>query len=175
MITTAPAGPRCHTVADSPVGPLTLVAAGGTLAGLYMHRQRHHPPTEAFGVPDATVFAEAVRQLHAYFAGQLTEFELPLTLTGTAFQRRVWTALGEIPYGETVSYGQLADRIGKPTAARPVGLAVGRNPIGIIIPCHRVVGSTGKLTGYAGGLSRKQYLLDLERDDTATGGWSASR
>ena len=154
---------RAHTVVDSPVGPLTLVAVEGTLTGLYMQQQRHRPAPETFGEPDATLFDAALDQLREYFAGQRTTFDLPMTLHGTAFQRRVWAALGDIPYGETVSYGQLADQIGQPTASRAVGLANGRNPIGIIVPCHRVVGATGSLTGYGGGLERKQHLLDFER------------
>jgi methylated-DNA-[protein]-cysteine S-methyltransferase len=158
---------RTHTVLDSPVGPLTLVAVDGTLAGLYMHRQRHRPPEETFGEPDSAPrtgpFAEAASQLRAYFDGHRTHFELPLLLTGTPFQQRVWTALRDIPYGETISYGELADRIGQPTAARAVGLANGKNPIGVIVPCHRVVGSTGDLTGYGGGLATKRHLLDFER------------
>lgn len=154
---------RTHTVVDSAVGPLTLVAAGGTLTGLYMHRQRHRPPAETFGEPDAGPFTEVASQLRAYFDGRLTDFDLPMILAGTPFQRRVWAALRDIPYGETITYGQLADRIGQPTAARAVGLANGRNPIGIIVPCHRVVGSTGDLTGYGGGLPTKRYLLAFER------------
>jgi methylated-DNA-[protein]-cysteine S-methyltransferase len=154
---------RTHTVIDSPVGTLTLVATGGVLSGLYMFQQRHRPPAEIFGEPDAALFTEPARQLHAYFAGELIDFDLPLALAGTPFQRRVWTALRDIPYGQTISYGQLADRIGQPTAARAVGLANGKNPIGIIVPCHRVVGSTGALTGYGGGLERKQHLLAFER------------
>jgi methylated-DNA-[protein]-cysteine S-methyltransferase len=154
---------RAHTVVDSPVGPLTLVAVDGTLAGLYMQQQRHRPAPETFGEPDATPFDAALDQLREYFAGQRTRFDLPMALHGTAFQQRVWAALQDIPYGETVSYGQLADRIGQPTASRAVGLANGRNPIGIIVPCHRVVGATGSLTGYGGGLERKQHLLDFER------------
>lgn len=153
---------RVHTVVDSSLGTLTLVAANGTLAGLYLDRQRHRPPAETFGEPDPTPFTEVIRQLEEYFAGHRTEFNLPITLAGTPFQRTVWTALREIPYGETASYGQLAERIGRRGAARAVGLAVGRNPIGIIVPCHRVVGATGDLTGYAGGLERKQHLLDFE-------------
>ncbi|HEX4245986.1 MAG TPA: methylated-DNA--[protein]-cysteine S-methyltransferase [Acidimicrobiales bacterium] len=154
---------RMHTVIDSPVGPLTLVAADGVLCGLYQHEQRHRPVTDAFGQPDGTAFAEATDQLEAYFGGRRAQFDLPLAVVGTAFQQRVWGALPEIPYGETVSYGQLAQRIGHPAAPRAVGLANGRNPISIIVPCHRVVGSTGQLTGYGGGLERKQFLLDLER------------
>jgi methylated-DNA-[protein]-cysteine S-methyltransferase len=154
---------RTHTVVDSPVGSLTLVAVNGTLAGLYMHRQRHRPPAETFGEPDTEPFTEATNQLRAYFDGQRTDFDLPMVFAGTPFQQRVWTALRDIPYGETITYGQLADRIGQPTAARAVGLANGKNPIGIIVPCHRVVGSTGHLTGYGGGLPTKQHLLDFER------------
>jgi len=154
---------RVHTVVDSPVGPLTLVAAGRALIGLYMDQQRHRPPAEAFGEPYCTPFTEAIRQLEEYFAGHRTEFDLPITLGGTPFQRTVWAALRKIPYGETVTYGQLAERIGRPRAVRAVGLANGRNPIGIIVPCHRVVGATGGLTGYGGGLERKQHLLNVER------------
>jgi methylated-DNA-[protein]-cysteine S-methyltransferase len=154
---------RTHTVVESPVGPLTLVAVDGTLAGLYMRRQRHRPPAETFGEPGTEPFTEVADQLRAYFDGRLTRFDLPMVFAGTAFQKRVWSALQDIPYGETISYGQLADRIGQPTAARAVGLANGKNPIGIIVPCHRVVGSTGDLTGYGGGLPTKQRLLALER------------
>lgn len=161
------AGPHpTHAVLDSPVGPLTLVAAGGALTGLYMERTRYPLAPQALGGPAslaAAPFAEAQRQLEAYFAGQLTEFELPLALHGTAFQRRVWAALRRVRYGETVSYGQLADRIGAPAASRAVGLANGRNPVSIIVPCHRVVGADGGLTGYGGGIERKRFLLDLER------------
>jgi methylated-DNA-[protein]-cysteine S-methyltransferase len=152
-----------HTVQDSPVGPLTLVALDGKLSGLYMNLQRHRPPEATFGEPDPTPFTEVIRQLDEYFGGQRTEFDLPMNLVGTPFQRTVWAALQEIPYGETRSYGQLAERIGRPGAARAVGLANGRNPIGIIVPCHRVVGASGDLTGYGGGLERKQHLLDFER------------
>jgi len=148
---------------DSPVGPLTLVATGGALSGLYMEQQRYRPGEETFGERDDSLFAEAVEQLAEYFAGDRTEFDLPLALSGTVFQRTVWSALREIPYGETVSYGEIAMRIGRPTAARAVGLANGKNPVGIIVPCHRVVGSTGDLTGYGGGLDRKRHLLDFER------------
>ncbi|MFD7290158.1 methylated-DNA--[protein]-cysteine S-methyltransferase [Streptomyces sp. NPDC059863] len=151
-----------HTVIDSPYGPLTLVATDGALSGLYMVGQRHRPPGETFGEPDPGPFAEVVRQLGAYFDGELTEFDLPLRLNGTPFQRAVWAGLQRIPYGETRSYGELADSLGKPGASRAVGLANGKNPIGIIVPCHRVIGSTGGLTGYGGGLDRKQRLLVFE-------------
>jgi methylated-DNA-[protein]-cysteine S-methyltransferase len=154
---------RTHTLIDSPVGPLTLLAADGTLAGLYMDRQRYRPPQEAFGDRDDRPFAAAAEQLEDYFAGRRTEFDLPLALTGTPFQRRVWDLLRTIPYGRTASYGELAERLGRPTAARAVGLANGRNPVGIIVPCHRVVGARGDLTGYGGGLDRKRHLLAFER------------
>jgi methylated-DNA-[protein]-cysteine S-methyltransferase len=154
---------RVHTMVDSPVGPLTLVAVDGVLAGLYMNLQRHRPSEETFGAPDPAPFTEMIRQLAEYFDARRTQFDLPLTFVGTPFQRRVWAALREIPYGETMSYGQLAERIDRPGAARAVGLANGRNRIGIIVPCHRVVGAGGNLTGYGGGLDRKQYLLEFER------------
>ncbi|MFE2632305.1 methylated-DNA--[protein]-cysteine S-methyltransferase [Streptomyces sp. NPDC059374] len=153
---------RQHTVIDSPYGPLTLVADDGVLCGLYMTDQRHRPAEETFGPRDAAPFAQAEEQLEAYFAGTLREFTLPLRLAGTPFQRGVWDALRTIPYGETRTYGQLADALGKSGASRAVGLANGRNPIGIIVPCHRVVGASGALTGYGGGLPRKQRLLAFE-------------
>ncbi|WP_427918909.1 methylated-DNA--[protein]-cysteine S-methyltransferase [Streptomyces sp. cg40] len=152
-----------HTVVDSPYGPLTLVADDdGALCGLYMVDQRHRPPEESFGTPDDTAFTETTAQLQAYFAGELKEFTLELRLHGTPFQRTVWDQLRRIPYGETRSYGDLADALGNPGASRAVGLANGKNPIGIIVPCHRVVGANGSLTGYGGGLDRKQRLLDFE-------------
>ncbi|MGW5638797.1 methylated-DNA--[protein]-cysteine S-methyltransferase [Streptomyces sp. NPDC003832] len=154
---------RRHSVTDSPYGPLTLVADDGVLCGLYMTEQRHRPAEETFGARDDTLFADAEEQLEGYFAGELTEFTLELRLHGTPFQRTVWDQLRRIPYGETRSYGQLADALGKPAASRAVGLANGKNPIGIIVPCHRVVGADGGLTGYGGGLDRKRRLLDLER------------
>jgi methylated-DNA-[protein]-cysteine S-methyltransferase len=159
-----------HVIIDSPVGPLTLVAADGVLTGLYLDAPRsgsarHEPATEVLGAPGdpaAEPFSAAAAQLAEYFAGRLTEFTLPLAPAGTQFQRRVWAALQEIPYGETWSYGQLASKLGNPAGARAVGLANGRNPIAVVIPCHRVIGSDGSLTGYGGGLDRKRYLLDLE-------------
>ncbi|MEU2336095.1 methylated-DNA--[protein]-cysteine S-methyltransferase [Streptomyces sp. NPDC013172] len=152
-----------HTVTDSPYGPLTLVAEDGILCGLYMEEQRHRPPEETFGDRDDDLFAEAEEQLAAYFAGELKEFTVELRLNGTPFQRSVWGQLTRIPYGETRSYGELADALGNPQASRAVGLANGRNPVGIIVPCHRVIGANGNLTGYGGGLPRKQRLLDFER------------
>jgi methylated-DNA-[protein]-cysteine S-methyltransferase len=148
---------------DSPVGPLTLVCSDGVLSGLYLHEQRHRPAQDTFGTRDGRGFAQVVEQLAGYFRGELTAFDLPLRMTGSPFQQRVWAELRRVPYGQTRSYGQLALTIGSPTASRAVGLANGRNPISIIVPCHRIVGSTGRLTGYGGGLQRKQQLLDHER------------
>ncbi|MGX1914973.1 methylated-DNA--[protein]-cysteine S-methyltransferase [Streptomyces phaeochromogenes] len=157
-----------HTVIDSPYGPLTLVATDGVLSGLYMTDQRHRPPEETFGEPDDTPFAETIDELRAYFAGELKEFTVELHLDGTPFQRSVWERLRKIPYGETRSYGELADALGNPNASRAVGLANGKNPLGIIVPCHRVVGANGGLTGYGGGLERKRQLLDFERGEADT-------
>ncbi|MEE1930364.1 methylated-DNA--[protein]-cysteine S-methyltransferase [Streptomyces sp. TRM 70351] len=157
--------PRTYTVVDSPFGPLTLVAAGARLCGLYMHEQRHRPPQSAFGTPAdgvTGVHATAAAQLAEYFAGRRTVFTVPLALSGTPFQRTVWEALPTIPHGRTVTYGELAARVGNPAASRAVGLANGRNPVGVIVPCHRVVGANGALTGYGGGLERKRRLLDHE-------------
>ncbi|MFD4549355.1 methylated-DNA--[protein]-cysteine S-methyltransferase [Streptomyces sp. NPDC058466] len=151
-----------QTVIDSPYGPLTLVATDGVLSGLYMVGQRHRPPEETFGERDETPFGEAIDQLRAYFAGELKEFTLELRMDGTPFQRGVWDQLRQIPYGEIRSYGELAESLGNPAASRAVGLANGKNPIGIIVPCHRVVGANGSLTGYGGGLDRKKRLLDFE-------------
>ncbi|MFI5981873.1 methylated-DNA--[protein]-cysteine S-methyltransferase [Streptomyces sp. NPDC051555] len=170
---TADTTSRQHTVVDSPYGPLTLVATGGTLSGLYMTGQRHRPPEESFGVRVAATeepFPAVAAQLTAYFAGERTDFDLPLRLEGTDFQRGVWDQLTRIPYGETWSYGELAAKLGKPNASRAVGLANGKNPIGIIVPCHRVIGASGSMTGYGGGVERKVRLLEFEsgRAGTAT-------
>jgi methylated-DNA-[protein]-cysteine S-methyltransferase len=158
-----------HTVIDSPYGPLTLVADDGVLCGLYMTDQRHRPPEETFGTPDDTPFAAAREQLAAYFAGELKDFTLDLRLRGTPFQRRVWDELRRIPYGETRSYGELAASLGSPGASRAVGLANGRNPIGIVVPCHRVVGAGGSMTGYSGGIEHRRRLLAFERGADGTG------
>ena len=149
----------------SPVGVLTLVASERGLAAILWPDDR--PGRVRLGAveeaPDQPVLREAERQLAEYFAGRRTEFDLPLAPAGTPFQQRVWAALRAIPFGQTVSYGQLADRIGRPTAARAVGAANGRNPISIIVPCHRLVSSTGGLISYGGGLERKAWLLAHER------------
>lgn len=164
MFASTVTGVRVHTVIESPVGELALVAQDGVLAGLYMTGQRHRPADATFGERDAAPFGAVIAQLAEYFDGTRTGFELPLSpVGGTPFQRAVWDALREIPYGETVSYGELAEQIGRPGASRAVGLANGKNPIGIIVPCHRVIGSTGGLTGYGGGLERKRHLLEFER------------
>lgn len=152
-----------HRTIDSPIGPLTLVVDDqGHLTGLYSRGQRHHPDPAGLGVPDPTAAAEAVRQVSEYFAGTRDTFDLDLRPAGTAFQRRVWDLLCQIPAGARTSYGELARLLGSPQASRAVGAAVGRNPISIIIPCHRVVGGDGSLTGYAGGIERKRWLLDHE-------------
>lgn len=146
---------------DSPVGPLTLAGRNGRLGHLRMVDQTYEPDRRGWQ-PDADAFPDAVDQLVAYFAGDLTTFDLDLELGGTPFQRRVWEALCTIPYGQTRSYGEIAAQIGSTGAFRAVGMANGRNPIGIIVPCHRVIGASGGLTGYGGGLDRKRALLDLE-------------
>jgi methylated-DNA-[protein]-cysteine S-methyltransferase len=156
---------QCRTV-DSPVGPLTLAGRDGRLRHLRMVDQTYEP-SRAHWAPDDSAFADAVAQLEAYFAGELIEFALDLELMGTEFQRRVWAALLTIPYGETRSYGQIALQIGSPSASRAVGLANGHNPVGIIVPCHRVIGANGSLTGYGGGIDRKRSLLELERNRMA--------
>ena len=155
--------PFVYRTIDSPVGPLTLAGSGSTLFHLRMTDQTHEPDRSDWQAAGPGAFDRAVKQLEAYFAGELTDFELELELVGTDFQRRVWAALQTIPYGETRSYGQIAEQIGSPGASRAVGLANGRNPISIIVPCHRVIGSSGGLTGYGGGVDRKRTLLGLEK------------
>ncbi|MEJ3656772.1 methylated-DNA--[protein]-cysteine S-methyltransferase [Actinomycetes bacterium KLBMP 9759] len=151
-----------HTVIESPVGPLTLVATGGVLSGLYMDRQMYLPAASTFGEPDPSCLPDVRAELEAYFAGDLTTFTVPLAPRGTPFQQTCWNALMEVRFGETATYGELAIRIGRPTAARAVGMANGRNPISIIIPCHRLIGSDGSPTGYGGGIERKLALLAHE-------------
>jgi methylated-DNA-[protein]-cysteine S-methyltransferase len=153
---------RSFTTIESPVGRLTMTAREGVLDGLSMDGQRHAPAADPAMVRDAGPFTGLIMQLEDYFAGRAVEFDIPLSLAGTEFQRRVWTALREIPHGETISYGELARRLGMPGASRAVGLANGRNPIAIVIPCHRVIGADGSLTGYGGGLERKAWLLRHE-------------
>jgi methylated-DNA-[protein]-cysteine S-methyltransferase len=160
-----PAPQRTHVIVSSPIGPLTIVAQDGAIAALYMDSQRHAPGPERLGLPGDPgdePFAAAAAQLAGYFSGARTEFDLPLAPAGTDFQCRVWAGLLAIPYGQTISYGELARRVGSPAASRAVGLANGRNPIAIVVPCHRVIGSDGSMTGYGGGLDRKRFLLALE-------------
>jgi len=147
---------------DSPIGPLALAGPGRALTNLRMLDQTYEPDRSDWML-DEQAFPDAVDQLGAYFAGQRTDFDLELNLVGSEFQRRVWRALLTIPYGETRSYGQIAEQIGAAGAARAVGLANGHNPIAIIVPCHRVIGASGSLTGYGGGLDRKRSLLDMEK------------
>lgn len=151
---------------NSPIGLLTLAGQGQALTNLRMVDQTYEPSRTGWS-PNPHAFNDAVDQLNAYFAGELTTFELELDLRGPAFQRRVWQALLTIPFGETRSYGEIAEQIGAPGAARAVGLANGHNPIAIVVPCHRVIGASGSLTGYGGGLDRKRSLLALERRHTS--------
>jgi methylated-DNA-[protein]-cysteine S-methyltransferase len=156
-----------HAVVDSLIGPLTLVRDDDGLAGLYFPEHWTHPDQASFG-PDVDPsedhgFDEAITQLTEYFAGERREFDLPLNPCGTEKARQVWKLLAEVPYGQTTTYGELAGKVGGDISPRAIGGFVGHNPLSIFIACHRVVGSTGKLTGYAGGLHRKQYLLELER------------
>jgi methylated-DNA-[protein]-cysteine S-methyltransferase len=150
-----------HFLMESPIGTLTLVKTDGVLSGLYMG----HPDlrTEQLGSQAGSGFEDVVHELEEYFARKRTVFTVPIAPEGTTFQQRVWSELQTIPYGETRSYSQLADAIGKRSAMRAVGAANGRNPISIIVPCHRVIGRDGTLVGYGGGLERKRFLLDLEQ------------
>lgn len=154
-------------ILPSPIGELTVTADADGITGLYMEGDAHAlasaPPT------DNPLLAKARDQLDAYFAGRLTEFDLPLSLKGTPFQQRVWSRLQTIPFGRTTSYGALAATLGQPTAMRAVGLANGRNPVSIIVPCHRVIGADGSLTGYGGGIERKRWLLAHEQAVAARG------
>jgi methylated-DNA-[protein]-cysteine S-methyltransferase len=156
-----------HVVIDSPIGPLTLVRDDDGLTGLYYPGHWTNPAATSFGpqveAGDDDGFAQAITQLNEYFAGERHDFDLPLNPLGSARALRLWQLLAEIPYGQTTTYGALARRIGGGISPRAIGGFVGHNPLSIFIPCHRVVGSTGKLTGYAGGLDRKQYLLELEK------------
>ena len=156
--------PPVQTTFNSPLGPVIVAATDQGLAGVWFDGQRHLPDTSTWRVdPLHPMLVRAVQQLSEYFAGERTAFDLPLDLHGgTAFQQSVWHALLQIPRGTTTSYGAISSRIGKPAAVRAVGAAVGRNPISVIVPCHRVLGSDGSLTGYAGGLDRKGARRKLE-------------
>lgn len=152
-----------HRIVDSPLGALTLAGAGDALTGVYFAAPAHPPRAVDLGSRVTTGFDAAIAQLTEYFAGRRMCFELPLRPHGSAFQQQVWNLVRAIPYGETRSYGQLATALGDPARSRAVGAANGQNPLAIIIPCHRVVGASGRLTGYGGGLARKRFLLDLEQ------------
>src|SRR3954449_2068230 len=165
---------RTHIVLPSPLGDLTVVADDGAITHLLMDAAKYRPEgPEAFGDvgdPADEPFAAASVQLAAYFTGALTEFDLPLAPRGDDFQQRVWALLREIPYGETRTYGALATRLGDRNLAQAVGSANGRNPIAVVVPCHRVIGADGSLVGYAGGLGRKRFLLALEEPPAADSG-----
>jgi methylated-DNA-[protein]-cysteine S-methyltransferase len=152
-----------YSLLESPIGELLLTGDGESLTGIWMQSHRSEwKKTTTLRRDDASL-ATARAQLAAYFAGERTEFDLPLAPEGTSFQRKVWRALCDISYGETISYGELARRIGQPTAARAVGLANGSNPLPIVVPCHRVIGADGSLTGFGGGIERKRWLLEHEK------------
>jgi methylated-DNA-[protein]-cysteine S-methyltransferase len=163
MTSTAGRAPAtAHTVLATTLGKLTLFRDGYSLTGLYFPRHWPRPDWAAAGVRSDEGFDEAALQLGEYLAGDRTGFDLPLKVRGCEFDRQVWDLVADVPYGETTTYGELAHRLGAGTDPRDVGAAVGRNPLCIIVPCHRVVGATGRLTGYAGGLDRKRALLEIE-------------
>lgn len=153
---------RTHTVIDSPIGELTLVNTDGVLSGVYMAEHRPAPDRTGFGEQVADGFDEAIAQFVEYFAGRRTRFTVPIAPAGTPFQQEVWESLKTIEYGTTRTYSEIALALGRPTAVRAVAAANARNPLCIIVPCHRVIGIGGKLTGYAGGIERKRFLLDQE-------------
>jgi methylated-DNA-[protein]-cysteine S-methyltransferase len=153
---------RWHTVASTPIGDLTIVRDADAVVGLYFPHHWYRPQPAAFGPREPDGFGEVVTQLEEYLSGERRVFTAPLRAEGPAWQRRVWDLVNEVPYGATTTYGALAARTGD-LDAKTVGVAVGRNPLCILVPCHRIVGHDGRLTGYAGGLARKRHLLDLER------------
>jgi methylated-DNA-[protein]-cysteine S-methyltransferase len=163
-----------HSIIATALGEIIIVAAGDSVVGLYFPQHWHKPTAETLGarvdVADDPLLSEAATQVIAYLDGARTSFDLPIATSGDAFQERVWAMLREIPFGATTTYGELAERLGNKAMAQLVGQAVGRNPISIIIGCHRVIGRNGSLTGYAGGLRRKQMLLALEEPAPASVG-----
>lgn len=163
-----------HARVDTPLGELTLVADAAMLVGVYFAHHWRRPAEATFGalvdLTDDKVLAAAGAQIVDYLCGRRTSFDLPTRAEGDDFQRRVWSLLVEIPYGTTTTYAAVADRLGDKTLAQRVGQAVGRNPLSIVVPCHRVIGSGGSLTGYAGGLQRKRWLLELEQPAEVRGG-----
>jgi methylated-DNA-[protein]-cysteine S-methyltransferase len=153
-----------YTRLETPIGTLLATAKDGTLTGLYFDRGRHVPPIGDDWIEDSNAkpFDECARQVREYLHGDRRSFDLPLAPEGSAFQRKVWIEIARIPYGRTITYAELAKRAGAPGSARAAGAATGRNPISIVVPCHRVVGADGSLTGYAGGVARKAKLLEIE-------------
>jgi methylated-DNA-[protein]-cysteine S-methyltransferase len=161
---------RWHTVVESNLGDLTLVRDTEGLRGLYFPHHWYRPNPLTFGPRRDQGFDETIHQLTEYLDGHRRHFELTLVLDGDRVHCQVWGLVGQIPYGDTTTYGQLAARIGGGITAQQVGAAVGRNPLSIIVPCHRVLGRSGKLTGYAGGIGRKRHLLEIERDQASLSG-----
>jgi methylated-DNA-[protein]-cysteine S-methyltransferase len=161
-----------HTLLATPLGELTVVRRADALTGLYFPGHWPKPDRASFGARTGRGFEKVARQLGEYLAGQRDTFDLRLEPRGTPFQRRVWDLIAQLPYGRTTSYGELARRLGGDATPQEVGAAAGSNPLSILIPCHRVIGSTGKLTGYAGGLARKRALLDLEQPENLLPGTS---
>jgi methylated-DNA-[protein]-cysteine S-methyltransferase len=162
MLTATDSRSLFYTSIDSPIGELLLLGDDEALHGLYMQDGRKPARIAPRWKRSVAPFTDVQTQLREYFAGERVVFDTPLAMHGTLFERQVWRALVDIPYGETVSYGEIATRVGQPSAARAVGLANGRNPIAVIVPCHRVIGADGTLTGYGGGFERKRLLLELE-------------
>jgi methylated-DNA-[protein]-cysteine S-methyltransferase len=163
-----------HTVIESPLGELTLVANDDALTGVYFRHHWHPPAAAALGYyAEATadeLFGRAKKQLDEYLVGERTQFDLPVAPVGEPSQQRIWDLLADIAYGQTITYGELAAKLADGTTAYEVGQVVGRNPLSIVVPCHRVVGKNGALTGYAGGLKRKRFLLNLEEPVPAAAG-----
>ena len=163
MLTMVALQRRTHAVLESPIGPLTAVREGDELVGLYFDDPARPVPAERLGMRQEGAFADVAAQLAEYFAGERREFALHLHPTGNDFQLAVWDQMTRIPYGETRTYGELARAVGDPGAAQAVGTACGRNPLPVVVPCHRVIGADGSLVGFGGGLHRKRFLLDLEQ------------
>lgn len=160
----APTMPARHTTITSELGDLTIVARGATVVGSYFPRHWYRPDPASFGPSSDAGFEDVEDQIGEYLAGERQDFEIPVATHGDEIQERVWSLVRQIPYGETATYGDLAHQMGGATTPQEVGAAVGRNPVCVLVPCHRVVGAGGKLTGYAGGLAVKRFLLDLEAD-----------